>query len=46
MWFCFILTVIPGLKHHFQPVARVLRLPFVSDMLPDLEKDVEFIYPI
>jgi hypothetical protein len=38
MWFCFILTVLPGLKHHFQPAASVLRLPLVSDTYPDLEK--------
>jgi len=46
MWFCFILTMIPGLQRHFQPVARVPRLPLVSDTLPDLEKDVQFIYLI
>jgi hypothetical protein len=46
MWGFLIVTVVPGLKHHFQPVARVLLLPLVGYTLPDLQKDVDFIYPI
>ena len=35
----FIVTVMSGLEHRLQPVARVPLLPLVSGTPPDLEED-------